>query len=38
MAYVLLEAEKTFRRIKGCKDIHKLLKCLEKLPTPHRRK
>jgi transposase-like protein len=47
MAYGLLEAEKTFRRIKGCKDIPKLLKCLEKLPTrvglrcettPHRRK
>ena len=34
MAYGLLEAEKTFRRIKGCKDIPKLLKCLEKHPTP----
>jgi len=34
MAYGLLEAEKSFRRIKGCRDIPKLLKCLEKLPTP----
>ena len=34
LAYGLLEAERTFRRIKGCNDIPKLLKRLEKLPIP----
>jgi len=33
LAYGLLEAEKSFRRIKGYQDIPKLLKNLEKLPT-----
>ncbi|MCF7792161.1 MAG: transposase [Victivallales bacterium] len=34
LSYSLIEAEKSFRRIKGWRDIPLLIKCLEKLPNP----